>query len=221
MAYLLCTVECDSELKFVRQPPTEVECNPYIELSLICSVEGANTSNISIVWFRRTNIGSGMEELAASLERASATNGTRRFQSRFTRTGLNPRNDAGEYWCQVRLTKDGTLLQNKSNVLVLYNETHYQHQSLGCDDVFVNQVDCLHVANTLTDPMQSTPFSEISPTPDSIPEELEDGGKNLAALYAVVAVIAVFCIIIVTLTIIIVVLYRKKCGPVRFKTEGE
>jgi hypothetical protein len=216
-------------LKYVRQPPTEIDCNPYIdkELSLICTVNGSNASDISIVWFRRTTIGSGMEELAASnsFERPRDVNGIRRFQSRFTQTRLNSRNDTGEYWCQVRLTDDGTLLQDKSNILVLFNETHYQHQNLqGCNDVFVNQVDCLHVAigpNTLTDPMQSTPFSEVSPTPDSMAEELEDSGKNLAALYAVIAVIAVFCIVIVTLTIIIVVLYRKKCGPVRFKTEGE
>lgn len=219
-------VECESDLKYLRQPPTEIDCNPYIdrELSLICTVEASNASDISIVWFRRTTIDSGWEELTASLERPS---GTRRLQSRFTQTRLNSRNDVGEYWCQVRLTKfsDGTLLQDKSNIFVLYNETHYQRQSLGrCDDLFVDQEDCLDVVidpSTLTDPMQSAPFAEVSPTPDGMAEELEDSGKNLAALYSVIAVIAVFCIVIIILTIIIVVLYRKKCGPVRFKTEGE
>ena len=216
-------VECESDLKYLMQPPTEIDCNPYIdkELSLICAVEASNTSDISIVWFRRTTIDSGREELTASSERLQ--NGTGRLQSRFTRTGLNSRNDAGEYWCQVRLKSAGTLLQDKSNILILYNETHYQHQSQ-CREMFVNQQDCLDVAidpSALTDPMQSAPFSEISPTPDGMAEELEDSGKNLVALYAVVSVIAVFCIVIVILTITIVVLYRKKCGPVRFKTEGE
>ena len=214
---------CESDLKYLMQPPTEIDCNPYIdgELSLICAVEASNASDISIVWFRRKTIDSGWEELASS----ERPRDIRRLQSRFTRTGLNSRNDTGEYWCQVRLKNAGTLLQDKSNILILYNETHYQHQSQCIrGDMFVDQEDCLDVAidsNTLTDPMQSAPFSEVSPTPDGMAEELEDSGKNLVALYAVVAVIAVFCIVIVILTITIVVLYRKKCGPVRFKTEGE
>ena len=216
-------VECESDLKYLMQPPTEVDCNPYIdsELSLICAVEASTASDISIVWFRRTTINSRLEELTASSERPS---GIRRLQSRFTQTGLNSRNDAGEYWCQVRLKNAGTLLQDKSNILILYNETNYQHQNQCIrGDLFVNQKDCLDVAidpSTLTDPMQSASFSEISPTPDEMDEEL-DSGKNLVALYAFVAVIGTFCIVIVILTITIVVLYRKKCGPVRFKTEGE
>ena len=216
---------CESHLKYVIQPPTEIDCNPYIdqELSLICAVEASNSSDISIVWFRRTTIDiSGREELTASSERLS---GTGRLQSRFTRTGLNSRNDAGEYWCQVRLKNAGTLLQDKSNILILYNETHYQHQSQCIrGDMFVHQQDCLDIAidpSTLTDPMQSAPFSEVSPTPDEMDEELKDSGKNLVPLYAFVAVIGMFCIVIVILTITTVVLYRKKCGPVRFKTEGE
>ena len=153
----------------------------------------------------------------------------RRRASRFTLTELDQVNDIGEYWCQVKLENNGTVLKEKSNITVLYNEAHYLDQDLSqCDgSSFVDQRDCLHPQqitvpfdtddNAQTDVMQPT----SSPISDNIAEEPKESRKNLAALYAVIAVIAVFCIVIVTLTIIIVVLYRKKCGPVRFKTEGE
>ena len=239
---------CD--LKYVRQPPTELQCNPYESnsgLSLLCSVafEESNISDFSITWFRRKTAAgssSGVEELPASLSRVridtrvtTVAEGTTRFtrlsQSRLILNGLDENNDVGEYWCQVRLRNNETLLQEKSNMLILHDVAYYEiHHGSRCDgDNFVDQMDCLHVQqitlitdrNALTDFMRPTPFSEVSPTSDGMAKELEDSGKNLAALYAVIAVIAVFCIVIVTLTIIIVVLYRKKCGPVRFKTEGE
>ena len=230
--------ECD--LKYIRQPPRELECNPYNsnnQLSLECSVETSSTPDFSIVWFRRINSGGQVEELPDSLPRVGIDTDvsrgvTQRSQSRITLTGLDEISDAGEYWCQVRLINNETLLQEKSSVLILYDEAHYESLGQCSGSSFVNERACLHVQqgtdgtlvtdrSALTDSMSPAPFSEGSPTPDGMAEDLENSGKNLAALYAVVVVIAVFCVVIVALTIVIVVLYRKKCGPVRFKTEGE
>ena len=151
-----------------------------------------------------------------------------RRSSRFTLIGLDQMNDVGEYWCQVRLENNGTILQEISDISILYSEAHYQGLGRCNGPSSIEQRDCIQITdpfvtdrNAQTESVQSAPFPEVSSTPDGMAEELEDSGKNLAALYAVIAVIAVFCIVIVTLTIIIVVLYRKKCGPVRFKTEGE
>ena len=235
--------ECD--LKYIRQPPRELECNPYNsnnELSLECAVEASSTSDFSIVWFRRINSGGQVEELPNSLPRVRidtdvspiAGGVTQRSQSRITLTGLDEINDVGEYWCQVRFINNETLLQEKSSVLILYDEAHYEGLGQCSRSSFVDERACLHVQqgtdeplvtdrSALTGSMPPAPFSEGSPTPDGMAEDLENSGngKNLAALYAVVVVIAVFCVVIVALTIVIVVLYRKKCGPVRFKTEGE
>ena len=167
-----------------------------------------------------------MQRVSINVGETSVAGGAAQFtrrSSRFALFDLDQMNDVGEYWCQVRLENNETLLQGKSNILVLYNETHY-HAGRCEGSSFVEQIHCIDpfvTNNALTESVQPAPFPEVSPTPDSMAEELEDSGKNLAALYAVIAVIAVFCIVIVTLTIIIVVLYRKKCGPVRFKTEGE
>ena len=155
-----------------------------------------------------------------------------RRSSRFALTELEEVNDFGEYWCQVRPVNNGTVFEEKSNILNLGNEAQYQGLRRCMGSNVVDQIDCLHVLqidNAPTDSgavVQPTSSSDLSPTPSNVAsagvtEEPEDSRKNLAALYAVIAVIAVFCIVIVTLTIIIVVLYRKKCGPVRFKTEGE
>ena len=146
---------------------------------------------------------------------------------------LNEVNDVGDYWCQVRL-QNGTVLPKKSNILTLSSEAQYQ--GLGpCDgSQVVDKEDCIlpsqvtvpGVTDTLTPntgPVVQTTASSsnLSLTPQSTDGAMEEpGSKNLVALYAVVAVIVVFCLVIVTLSIIIVVLYRKKCGPFRF-TRGK
>ena len=144
-------------------------------------------------------------------------------------------NDVGDYWCQVRL-ENGSLFQERSNVLALGSENQYLGLSRCGSVVLVEEMKCLQTLQDLaTDGTDSSvptintgsvvqptaPSPELSETTGDPVGEPERTRNNLAALYAVIAVIVVFCVVIVTLTIIIVVLYRKKCGPVRFKTEGE
>ena len=63
--------------------------------------------------------------VGASSIAGGATQFTRR-SSRFTLSELDEVNDVGEYWCQVRLANNGTVFQEKSNILNLGNEAHYQ-----------------------------------------------------------------------------------------------
>ena len=213
-------------------------------MALTCTVEGPNSPTFSTIWFRRRN--NRDEELQDSQQRVDIyvtvspnQGGTAQFTRRGSRLSLSPLNevnDVGQYWCQVRL-ENGTLFQEKSNILTLSAEEEYQYLSpCGSLDDEIEQMNCLQIlqimgpsgidgdtsttAGSVVLPMSS--FSlPLTPTAGGPVEEPESGSKNLAALYAVIAVIVVFCIVIVTLTIIIVVLYRKKCGPIKLKTEGK
>ena len=233
------------EYSYTRQPPfTELQCNPYeaTRLALTCTVEGPNTPQFSIVWFRKRNGRADHEELKASQPRvevevsALVTRFTRR-SSRLTVMELNESNDVGDYWCQVRL-ENGTIFQEKSNILSLGAEEKYNGIDSCMMSNFIVQNNCivpLQVRETAVTAdgiiptnagsiVQTISSSDPSPTDKTTTgsiEKTERSSSNLAALYAVVGIIVVFCVVIVTLSIIIVVLYRKKCGPVRFKTGGE
>ena len=212
-------------------------------MRLICTVEGPNSPTFTVIWFRR--VASGDEQLTNSQSGVNIEEGKSGGNAQFTRrssqlslTGLNQADDIGDYWCQVRLNNESSF-QERSNMLTLYAEAVYLSFGFSrCEgSQVIDQVNCLTLQTmvpTMTDNgapsnsgfvFQSTiPPSDLSPTPQTTGgsiEETQKTGKNLVALYAVIAVIVVFCVVIVTLTIVIVVLYRKKCGPVRFKTEGE
>ena len=242
---IVCTtiiIEC--EYGYTRQPPVTLNCNPYdaTRLVLTCTAEGPSTPSFTIIWMRQKN---GVDErlrgsqmgITINADDNIIINSEQNFQrrsSRLTVNGLSEVDDVGDYWCQVRL-QNGTVLQKKSNILTLSSEAQYQGLGRCIESQFVDKEDCIHppqvtvpgVTDALTPntgPVVQTTASSsnLSLTPQSTDGAMEEpGSKNLAALYAVVAVIVVFCLVIVTLSIIIVVLYRKKCGPVRFKTEGK
>ena len=243
LSFSFVIIEC--EYRYTRQPPLTLDCNPYDNvngLALVCSIEGPINPEFSVLWFRKRTNSNENEQISSfqsgvdfSTSTSALANGAaqfRRVSSRITLTGLNMVNDVGDYWCQVRL-ENGFLLQERSNVLALGSENQYLGLSrCGSVVLLVDEMKCLQTLQDLatagTDSRVPTinTGSVIQPTAPS-PELSEKTGdpvgepertRNiLAALYAV---IIVFCIVIVTLTIITVVLCRKKCGPVRFKAEG-
>ena len=215
-----------------------LNCNPYdgARLVLTCTAEGPSTPSFSVIWMRQRNgIDEGLRGSQRGIMIEVHTDGrSLRRSSRLTVDKLSEVDAVGDYWCQVELD-NGTVLQRKSNILTLSSEAQYQGLGRCNGSQVVDKVDCIHppqvtvpgVSDALTPntgPMVQTTASSsnLSLTPQSTDGAMgEPGSMNLAALYAVVAVIVVFCLVIVTLSIIIVVLYRKKCGPVRFKTEGK
>ena len=262
-----------------------LDCNPYDNanrLALTCSVEGPINPGFSVLWFRKRTNSNENEQfrplqpgVAFHTSINSLANGAvqfRRVSSQITLTGLNMVNDVGDYWCQVRL-ENGSLFQERSNVLTLGTENQYLGLSRCGSVVLVEEMRCLQtlqdLATGVTDssiPTTNTgsvvqptapspelsqttvptaPSPELSETtvPTAASPELSEttvptapspelsettsdpvGGpektSNDLALYAVIAVSVVFCVVFVILIIIIVVLCRKKCGPVKFKTEG-
>ena len=213
-----------------------LNCNPYDGARLVmrCTADGPSTPAFTIMWMRERNgIDRRLNDSHIDVIRFNDGQTLKRT-SRLIIKRLNEVNDVGDYWCQVRL-QNGTVLPKKSNILTLSSEAQYQGLGRCGGSQFVVKEDCIHpsqvTVSEVTDALtpntgpvvQTTASSSnLSLTPQSTDGAMEEpGSKNLAALYAVVAVIVVFCLVIVTLSIIIVVLYRKKCGPLRFKTEGK
>ena len=141
---------------------------------------------------------------------------------------------ASSYWCQVRM--NGDLLQ-RSNMLFLSPEEAYPPGAAACSITEHQSVDTSKCADlppgsqTTTPPLAlgmsvqgAMPTVNLQPTPTPLgmgDDSGDDNGSVQQALYIVVGVIAVFAIIIVTLTVTIVILYRKKVARVSFKAEGE
>ena len=214
--------EC--EYRLTRQPPTALSCNPYdFQLALTCTVEGPNTPTFSIIWFSRRN--NRDEELQDSQQRVEIdvmvtpdVGGTAQFTRRSSRLALSPLdevNDVGQYWCQVRL-ENGTLFHEKSNILTLSTEEQYLDLiHCGSTDGQVDQIDCLQMLQiigpsdidgiTLTTTGSVVPPTasfnlSLTPTTGSPIEEPKNTSKNLAALYAVIAVIVMFAMLIILLS---------------------
>ena len=171
-----------------------------------------------------------MQRVSISVQATSNPEGTAKFTrhaSRFTLFDLDQMNDVGEYWCQVRLENNGTVLQEKSNILILYGEARYQglHRCNGSG--FVEQIDCLHtlqiIHSFITDdkPTNYEPsFSfNLFPTPitDGAIEKPEKSNKDL---FAAIAVIVFFSILIVLLMIAILALLQHKWKTRNIQEEG-
>ena len=218
-----------------------LDCNPYenTRLSLICTAEGPFTPILTVIfiWMRRRD---GSDEiLVDSQQRVTIVNNITismqlivRHDSRLTVSELSETADTGEYWCQVRLP-NGTVLQKKSNVLTLDNEAQYRSRAPCSGSQVVDKEECipplqvtLPVATDATDTQTPDPGSAAQttvPSTSQVPQVTGDATEepeSKADFYAIVAVIVVFCILIVALSIIIVMLCKRKRGPVRFKTRS-
>ena len=165
--------------------------------------------------------------VGASSIAGGATQFTRR-SSRFTLSELEEVNDVGEYWCQLRLINNGTLFQERSNILNLGTEAQYQGLRLCMGSSVVDKIDCLNVLrivnpddNAPTDSgsvVEPTSFSELSPTPitGGTIEESKNNSRNLAALYVAIAAVMFFSILILLLIITIVLLrYKQKTNNIQ------
>ena len=215
-----------------------LNCNPYdgARLVLISTAEGPSTPSFTIIWMRQRN---GIDERLRGSQigimiDVDTTNSEQfyfqRRTSRLTVNGLSEVDDVGDYWCQVRL-QNGTVLQRKSNILTLSSEAQYQGLGRCGGSQFVDKVDCIHPPQVtvpgVSDADTTTPISVRNssnhfPTPQSTGGAMEESdNKNLVSLYTGVAFTILLCLLIVTLSIILVVLCRKKCCVFRFTTRGK
>lgn len=229
----------DCEYMFIEEPLVNLPCDPYGNNKLIteCTVTGPINS-FSIQWAERSldggniiltdsNSGSSESDVAIEAMNMGHSNGEEQsVRSRLTISGLA--NRIAQYWCQVRLT-NGTVLEHTSNVLQLLVDSTYSSQG-NCDEEPLSETsdECIFpvsgaIAQTSTPPIEeptttpSLPATSAQPLNQTSPSDQPGLGP---ALYSVIAVIIVFCAVIVTLTVTIVLLYRKKCARGDIKTAG-
>ena len=210
---------------------TALSCNPYnSQLALTCTVEGLNTPTFSIIWFKGRN--NRDEEFQDSQQRVDIDvvespdqGGTAQFTrcgSRLSLSQLDEVNDVGQYWCQVRLG-NGTLFQEKSNILTLGSEEQYLGLShCGFSGGQVDQLDCLQIqlilgpsgtnqdtSTAIVSVIQSLILSaDFSPTPTTGGPAFDqkNSSKNLSAIYILIAIIVVFSMVIILLLIALAIL---------------
>ena len=187
-------------------------------MALTCTVEGPNSPTFSIIWFRRRN--NRDEELQDSQQRVDIyvtvspnQGGTAQFTRRGSRLSLSPLNevnDVGQYWCQVRL-ENGTLFQEKSNILTLSAEEEYQYLSpCGSLDDEIEQMNCLQILQIMgpsgIDGDTSTTAGSVVLSMSSV--KPENNSQNPTAVYILLAVIVVFTTLIILLMIVLAILLR-------------
>ena len=202
------------EYSYIRQPPTELSCSPYeaTRLALTCVVEGPNAPQFSIAWFRSKGR-DDQEELQDSQRRVdvqvsyTVPGGNTRHSSRLAIMQLDEMIDVGDYWCQVRL-ENGTLFQAKSNILTLSDAWEYEAMFSQCSgSQYVEKEDCIVYGNITTTAGSNMQTNQI--TGGHI-EEPESSSTNLSAAYAGIACIVAFFIIIITLSVVLVILVRRR-----------
>jgi len=201
------------ELWFSEEPVTVLSCNPYTpgsELRLGCTVTG-DPNSFTIHWvFSPTSGGTNTLSNSQGVDIQDIHDMDNR-KSRIRLSNIADDDGAGMYSCQVRFN-NGTVIGESNKLQLLSSVTYSEYPP--CDDEHHSEesTKCLIDQATVEALVATTttmqPSTDNGETPDS-------------ALYAVIGVIAVFCVVIISLTVIIVLLYRKKCGRVSLKTAGE
>lgn len=91
------------EFCYVWQPPTGLNCNPYKNITLQCTIELPTTVELQLKWFReknniKTEITSGNSAFSIQQETNTIDIDNNQKASYLT---IYTNNIAGEYWCQV------------------------------------------------------------------------------------------------------------------------
>lgn len=237
--FIVCTGhECN--YRYTRQPPTELNCNPYDvinRLVLTCSVEGPNTPSFSIIWLRRTDISLRDEELQNSQPRVDIDTAQTipaqftRHSSRLTLSELDEIGDVGQYWCQVRL-ENGTVFQKRSSNLTLRLADSYRLLSRCTGSSVTDNRSCLGVSmqpnvpdvsdvitaatNSSSSSVKWTTFSSdsdnISPIAQTTSSLIEEREDNTVnPVYVLYAIIAIIVASALLVFILLIAIISLRC----------
>lgn len=236
--YLNCTFGCpflgykfilyvDCELQYVMELPSNISCNPYLEmeLKLKCVVQGMASigRRVEMAWFHTsidnitldvTNISS----LGRHFMHRAVTHGDKwNLTSYLNLTGIRYPAQAGKWFCQPTL--DGNLVL-PSNMLTIgepegnttCNES-LAHSTTRCayflspsttDPMLVNITDSQPQPQTISSFMLSLPSSPI-------PNPTTSSTKSVGLwVFALAIIVVVFAIIILVLAVLLVVFFLKR-----------
>ena len=171
-------------------------------LSVVCEVESLAEGGFDVEWY--AVLVGGMEPVLLTRPSHSVT--TRTSDQGLTSTLSMPLpldNNLHQLFCQIRLD-DGTLMLPHSQPLLLSPLP----TSEPCSPA--------SLVNTTRTCVEHTAMAEdqvMFVTTTSAPSSAGEGMLSVA-FYVVVSVIAVFALVIVSLTVVVVYLYRRKCGHI-------
>ncbi len=161
---------CPDGYTYTFQPPTEIICNPYLNVRLMldCAVTGSEDMNIQW-YFSQTTIDSFAED-TVRIENSIKYSVTQRQMSdgvgvSLIVNDLNEDNDTGMYWCQATVGPENTLL-TQSEAFTLYGADFYRFIPFQCPtNLFLrsNDYGCAEVM--IIEPEVSTMPPSLTPTP--------------------------------------------------------
>lgn len=188
------------EFIYTQQPPTNLSCSPDLVLELVCEAHSTRfqEQRFGLLWFGVTIDKEPvlLNDLVAGVRVSSTTGDMQQVTSTLSLTLTLQGHVTTQLFCQIEL-HDGTLLQPSQHLSL-----HGQHSTLCSPPLLIDTTPtCVGGQPIALDQAGTTPFS-VTPTDAAIP----------VALYSVVGVIVLFIVVIISLSIIVVVLYRKRVG---------
>lgn len=219
------TVSGACDYVYVRQPPSSLPCTPRHQLVLECEAHSTTSLHqhqaFQLLWYAVTADAGEPVLLSEHSGVRIEVKGTSQLVASTLVVPPAARRNMLRLFCQIQ-AQDGTLLQ-PSQVMTLPSSIHATSDL--CTSSLVDRTySCAARESADKAPPRAPPFHlagkraadkalpSATPT-DSVPQ-LPVAPQSPVALYAVVATIALFVAVILSLTIVVVLLYRKKCGHV-------
>ena len=240
--------DCPDQYVYTKQPPAEIfVCNPYInrQLKMSCSVLGQNVTDIKW-WFAPGFEEEDATILTNSskhfLNRMLVAGG---LEVQLTVRDLDDE-DVGTYWCQASaIDSHGVQLLSTSEVVFLQAKDYFGDIPNSCNFFLMNAgTRCASILVTETvsvvpttspEPFTSSVSLTSQPTPTNLPSlfgthppsiptavvpptwSILEGSSGI--LYAVLGLVGFLAIVCISLTVIVVVLCRRRCAKAEIKGE--
>ena len=187
----------DCVYEYIKQPPNEINCNPYgdgdTELNLLCALTAPVGSSVTINWFRNN---SGQINTGIQSSTESGNTGVDTFNSVLSLSNPSHLDDSGDYFCQG-FVNDMNLLPSDafpldSNIMTYINNPGpCDGTTMASINMFKSETKCADVSPTETPttvivtaqpttthpppvttqpitPSQTTPTPSISENPNSL-----------------------------------------------------
>ena len=149
-------------MKFIREPPDELKCNPFDQrsmwrLQLECKIEILDNTSYKINWYHRhlneTN------DLMVSKEQRINMKIKSVFGEQWINTTFN-NSMLGEYWCQV-MNNSNINMYGISNVLTIHDPECYMSLDRCSGVQYINSSKC---ADSLTNLTSITSICSLAPS---------------------------------------------------------
>ena len=201
---------------YTQQPLQKLTCTPQGDrLTLSCEVKASGEAEFKVVWFALFLNGDSFlqKELFTEFQYCNITEHEMKLGDELTHVFLSYLNLSHPFlenlsgvFCQIKLIEDDSFLQQS------------QTMTLTSSPPSLSECTIPHLVNTTPQCVYESSQNQVGvyiTTASSSPEELS------LALYIVLGIIGVFVVLIVILSVVIVLLYRRKCGHVEIRTAGK